>query len=294
MKKRVLAIVLMLMLTITGCSMKSGYDQDGSGRDIRENYAIPGEIVEKEDIGDTTEGTDVNIDYNVADTDRKIIIELEYNVETKDLDKTVKSLEESVGKVGGYYENSYLEGNTENGGYARYVLRIPTDKLDGFTANVDFFGNVTSQNRTGKDVTTQYYDTESKLETLRIQQERVTELLKEAKTLDEILMLEKELTGIRADIESLTTTIKKYDSLINYTRVTISINQVYVFTTVEEPGFGEQVVETFKDSFEFAADVIKSLVLAFIWLLPSITIMLVFVGLILLVAKRTKKKREKK
>lgn len=291
MKKRVLTIVFALMLIMTGCSSKAAYDEvrleNSVGKDYYENQT-------EGSIGNSG-GTDVNIDYeHVADVNRKIIVKLEYNIETKDIDKTIKNLEESVKKVGGYYENSYLSGNTENGGYAEYVLRIPTDKLESFTANVESFGNITSQNRTGKDVTTQYYDTESKLETLKIQQERVTELLKEAKTLDEILMLEKELTSIRTDIESLTTTIKKYDSLINYTSVSLNINQVRAFTIVEEPGFGEEVVETFKDSFEFAADVIKNLVLAFIWVLPYILIMTVFVGVIIVIAKSSKKRKEKK
>lgn len=221
---------------------------------------------------------------------RKIIFTYTYRIETKDLDQSVLAIENAVNKAGGYYEESNIDGNSKEGGYADYILRIPTDKLDSFVEGINTFGNVVNQSKNGQDVTSQYYDIESRLTSLKIQQERILELLKQANSLDDIIKLESELTKVRTNIEQLTTKLKKYDGLIDYATVNITINQVLDYTDNNE-NFGTTVIETFGDSFEFALEMVKVVIIVLIWLLPYIIVIGLIVAAAVVIDRKTKKKR---
>lgn len=283
------AVVLLAAVVLAGCGNE--YSESGnsiSNVEIGDGIKMPEEL-EYTDVGDISEKGDSDTDFSDADT-RKIILTYKYEIETKDLDQSVKAIEKAVDEAGGYYEESYIDGNTENGGYARYVLRIPTSKLDSFIDGIGTLGNIVSQSKNGQDVTSQYYDIESRLTSLKIQQERLLELLKQADSLDDILKLEAELTSVRSSIENLTTNLKKYDSLIDYTTVTITVDQVLDYTD-NNPNFVTTIIETFGDSFTFALEILKRGIIALIWLLPYIIVISVVVVVIVIFDKKSKKKR---
>lgn len=285
------AVVLLAAFLLAGCG--KGYSDSGNGEavDIGDGIKLP------EALEDTDTGRDISdeaADTESSNTDaRKIILTYKYEIETKDLDQSVQAIEKAVDEAGGYYEKSYIDGNTKNGGYANYVLRIPTNKLDSFIDGVGTFGNIVSQSQNGQDVTSQYYDIESHLTSLKIQQERILELLKQANSLDDILKLETELTKVRNNIEKLTTNLKKYDSLIDYTTVNITVDQVLDYTDNSE-NFGNTIIETFGKSFSFALEMLKMAIIVLIWMLPYIIIIGLIVILSVVLDKKAKKKRTAK
>ncbi len=222
---------------------------------------------------------------------RKIIMRYHFSVETKDLDASVAMLEAAVANCGGYYETSEVSGNTENGGWGEFVLRIPSGKTDEFNTGISDFGNITSQSKNGEDVTTQYYDTENRLKSLKIQQERLLALLEKAESLEDILKIETELTNVRTEIESLTTVLLKYDNLIDYTTVTINLRQVKVYTEPVPETFGTKIAETFKDSIEFTKEVFEGITLAVIWLAPLLVFLGIVAVVVIVIVTKSKKKR---
>lgn len=282
-------IILLAAVLLAGCGKASGNGFVSENAVTDKNIEIADDSISV--IKDTVD-TELSDSSTGADA-RKIILTYTYEIETKDLDKSVQAIEAAVNKAGGYYETSKVDGNTENGGYAKYVLRIPTDKLDDFIQGVNTFGNIASQSRNGEDVTSQYYDIESSLASLKIQQERLLELLKQAKSLDDIMKLETELTKVRTNIEKLTTSLKKYDNLIDYTTVNITVDQVSDYT-VSNQNFGQTVIDTFCDSFSTAFEMAKRFLLALIWMLPYIIVIGIIVAVAVVFDIRAKKKRNSK
>lgn len=287
------AIVLLAAVVLAGCG--KGAPNSGNGLDVEIGDGI--KLPEDLEYTDTETG-DIQKE-SPSDTDssdensRKIILTYKYEIETKDLDQSVQAIEKAVDEVGGYYEESHIDGNTENGGDASYVLRIPTDKLDLFIDGVGTFGNIVSQSKNGQDVTSQYYDIESRLTSLKIQQERILELLKKANSLDDILKLESELTKVRNNIEKLTTNLKKYDSLIDYTTVTITVDQVVNYTD-SSGNFADTIIKTFGESFSFALEILKMIIISLIWLLPYIIVIGLIVTLAVILDRKSKKKHAAK
>jgi hypothetical protein len=65
-------------------------------------------------------------------------------------------------------------------------------------------GTITLNTITGDDVTDQYFDAQSRLSALRVQETRLlVELLEEAASLEDILDIEDRLSEVRYEIERL-------------------------------------------------------------------------------------------
>ncbi len=262
-----------------------------------ESFADNSFIADRETPGESNENYEEGVDDALLDktagaetTDRKIIMRYSFTVETKDLDATVKSLEDAVKARGGYYERASVYGNTEDGGNADLVLRIPSNQAESLNEEIAKLGNVTYQTKSGDDVTTAYYDTENKLNSLKIQQERLLALLEKAESLDDILKLETELTRVRTEIESLTTVLVKYDNLIDYTTINVTLRQVRTYTEPEPETFGTKIANAFKSSIETTKEVFQGIVIAVVWLAPLLVIMTVAVVVIVFALKGRKKR----
>ena len=57
------------------------------------------------------------------------------------------------------------------------------------------------------------------MESLSLQEERLLDILEKAEKLTDVLELEQELADVRYQIETLTTTLNRYDQLISYSTV---------------------------------------------------------------------------
>ena len=66
--------------------------------------------------------------------------------------------------------------------------------------------------------------------------------------MEDIITLESAISETELAIEQLTGTLRKYDSLVNYATVTISLTEVYKLTEVEQPviGFGAKLGQAFR------------------------------------------------
>lgn len=72
--------------------------------------------------------------------------------------------------------------------------------------------------------------------------------------------------------------LQSLDKKIAYSTINLSVREVAEYTETEEKGYGEQVVDAFKDSFNIFLDFLKGLLLALIYLLPFI--LLIGVGIL--------------
>lgn len=226
---------------------------------------------------------------------RKIIYSSAYSIETKAFDDSVRSLDSLCTKYGAYYERSNTYSTGGNARRATFTVRVPVGNYQAFIGEADSIGVVVSSSQNNKDVTESYFDTEARLESAKIREERVLEILKNSADLDDVLALERELADIRYEIESYTGTLRKYDSLISYATVEINISEVqeYVAPKVEPVSFGERIasafgrgIEEFKDGFE---DFVVFLSYNFIPLIIWAIIIVVLVIVVKVIIKKIKR-----
>jgi hypothetical protein len=241
------------------------------------------------------------VQYSAADQ-RKIIESENIQMETMNFDKAVNTIMQRVKQLNGYVENSNITGvNVENNGVlenrnAQLTLRLPKDSFEQFRTDVGNLGTVINDSQTGEDVTSQYYDTEAHINSLKVEEERLLEILKKTGTLKDIIDLEKQLADTRYQIESLTTNLKKLDNLVSYSTMSIGIQEVKVSKTIkpQETSLWGKVKDGFVSSIKLLITICKELAIVIAVLLPFIVIIGVIILVYVLIRKRLKKSNKKK
>jgi len=245
---------------------------------MNKNEAKP-EVQEMEsrDANDTAQNSALEL-FNSENINHKIIYTGQVDLETLDFDKSRTELCDYMSSIGAYQQSSSVSGGRI--GYkglksAQYVFRVPKAKFKQSLNDISKFGTVVHEQSDGQDVTEQYFDTEARLKSLRIQQERLLELLKKAEKVEDILKIEKELQTTNYEIENLTGTLKKWDSLVEYSTLTVNLNEVEQITPVQpkhNDGLLYRISSGFKNSvlglWNFIQDAIVVLVAAVPILLP--------------------------
>lgn len=93
----------------------------------------------------------------------------------------------------------------DRGGFSTITISVPTASLDATLDELATLGTVHSRNASTDDVTAQYVDVESRVETMQASVERVRALMGQATKLADIVALESELSRRQADLEATQT-----------------------------------------------------------------------------------------
>ncbi|MDF7801924.1 DUF4349 domain-containing protein [Pontiellaceae bacterium B1224] len=121
----------------------------------------------------------------------------------------------------------YLEGSSQND-YGRpsttLNLRIPSNQLASLLASLEGVGEVTSKRLSSEDVTERYVDMQARLETNKQLRDRLQKLLDRADEVKDVLAIERELTRLQADIDSMTARLKAMKGKVDYASLTIQLN----------------------------------------------------------------------
>lgn len=147
---------------------------------------------------------------------RKMIYQAQLNVEVDSILPSKVLTEQIMTNYNGYLIQS---DNTS------MRMRIPSKDLKNVLADLKKIGKITYENIGGQDVTDNYYDFQLRLENAEKTRNRYLELLAQAKSVSEILKVEKELERVNGLIESYKGTMKSYNQQIDYSLVTVYFNK---------------------------------------------------------------------
>lgn len=232
---------------------------------------------------------------------RKIIQNADIYMETLEFDTVLDELQKMVSELGGYIESSEVSGRPiYNSEYSRrsawYTLRIPVKYFNGFVNDMQDVGNVISKRLSGTDITASYFDTEARLESLTIQEDRLLAILEKAEKLEDVIELERELANVRYEIESLTGTLRRWDNLVDYATVNLSIDEVRELKEVEpEPEtWGQRIANEFKSSINRLVRGSKNFVVGLVGAIPFIIVFAVVALMIVLPVRAISLKRKNK
>lgn len=278
-------------MEISGESKGSIYSMGGGSYDYSESYEYGGD--------DGMPGSDPEAERAEVSEGRKLITTVNLEVETRQFEEAMASLELCIQEMGGYIENM----NTYNGSrysgsggsrHADLTVRIPQSGLKDFLAAVSDVSNVVRRSEKVEDVTLSYVDMESRRDTLRTEQSRLLAFLDKAETIEEIITIEERLSNVRYELESMESRLRAMDNRVDYATVNLNVSEVKELTPVEEPTLGERIGEGFMGSLRDIRDGATEL---FVWAvvrLPYFLIWAVFAGIVLLVIRLQRRRSQKR
>ncbi len=274
-----------------------GFVKEESSSSGSTYYQYSDKVTADMDMG-VAENESIQLDSSKSDgqvTDgRKIIYSSYYRVQTTVFDEATAALNSLCEKYDAYYEHSECRGSAEDGSrYGSYTVRVPVDHYKAFCTEAGSIGTVVHSTENNQDVTERYFDTEARLESAKIREERLLDILRTAETLDNVLLLESELANVRYEIENLSGTLRKYDSLVSYSTVSIDINEVYRPITVQPKPktFGERVTYALSSGIEDFVDGFQDLTVELSYNLPGFILFVIIVLVIVLLIKLAIRKR---
>ncbi len=293
-------ILLAMILICTSCgavgSSDTAYDIAPEGYN---SYTSEDVLVEEPADGNSGAQSKVelhNDNTSSVDNNRKIIVRTELDVQTKEFDTLMDAIDSKVAELGGYVEAATVHGtamNSHSTRYAELVIRIPAETDDDFTAFISDHSVITRRAVDTDDVTLQYVDMESRLSVLRAEKESLEALLKQATAMEDIIVVTEKLTEVISEIESYQSQLRVFDNLIDYSTVTLNIDEVEYTSQVEEQSAWVTIWNNLKKNF---ANMWDGVVAVFVFLISAIPYLIPFavIGLIvLLIIRRSVRRRRK-
>lgn len=239
-------------------------------------------------------------DISSVMTQDKIIRTFFLEVETQGFDGLITQIGSEVSRLGGYIESSNISGKryyySEEARNGSIVARIPVDKVDEFVGTVDGNANIVNKQESSSNVSLEYIDAESRVETLKIEQERLFAILEDEVTLENIITLESRLSDIRYELQNYESKLRYYDNQVAYSTVTMNIQEVEKLTPVteEKQSVGTRIKNGFSNTIYKISEGLKDFFVWFVVNLPYLLIWGIIIAAVILITRRILKKQRAK
>lgn len=304
-----LMIILALMFTACGSGRKNATDisypgapQNNSGKADYDSASpqeapmpYPSAVAELDEGGFGETKSKYTSTLNDVMSQRKMIMDGDVSLETQHFDDTIDELDQLVNDFGGFTEVRNVRGKSKNSyslRTANFIIRVPAETFDLVLKNMGTIGTVLESNAKGTDITDSYYDTESRIKTLKVQEETLLDILSKSTKLEDVITLESRIAEVRYEIERHENTIRNYDRLVSFSRITIFIQEVDDKTETKPTPktLGDRVSGSFKGSLEDLKEGFEDFL---VWLAGS-WISIIFILLVIVVLAAIYKSRKKR
>ncbi|MGE5379016.1 MAG: DUF4349 domain-containing protein [Bacteroidota bacterium] len=168
-------------------------------------------------------------------SNRMIVKNGDVRLMVKDTDVAIDRATQIVGDAGGYIVSSrvwYQDYYGNNLKYATITIGVPVDEFEKVLSKLRGLAiKVTDETAAGDDVTDQYVDLQSQLTNLEATRARIQEFLKDAKTVDEALRINQELSNIEGQIEQIKGQMNYLNDRSAYSTITINLEPEFPVLT---------------------------------------------------------------
>lgn len=292
MKRRILVIGLSLLLifnlTACGSSAKTESFPNGTNMDMEMPMA-PAEAPEFE----TSDSYYEESATGSVLADQKLIYTANLTLETTTFEEAVSALEKLTGSCGGYFENSTIGDRGSGYSWANYTIRVPAENFQRFLDQAGEMAHLTWCNTNQENITEVYYDTQGRLETQKIKLERLQELLRQAKAMEDIISLESAISETEWQIDNLSGTMRHYDALVDYSTINVDLNEVYRLSNTEIAPltFGQRLGNALSEGLRNFGDGMEDLAVALAYSWLWIVLLAVILIVVWNVVRKVRRKR---
>ena len=211
-----------------------------------------------------------DIPENDFHDERMIIKEGEVQFETANAAETKELISKTVSELRGYISNENVYTYKDKIEY-QISIRVPSEKFEILLDNISQSAkNLKSKNIKALDVTEEYVDIEARIKTKKELENRYKELLKQAKNVQEILTIEKEIGYLRTEIESIEGRMKYLKDRVSMSTLTV----VFYENISTSFGFGSKFIQGLENGWTGLLWVLIALINLWPFLLTGLIIFL--------------------
>lgn len=177
---------------------------------------------------------------------RKLIRNGQLEFQTEEVKETRAEIEKICKEL-----NAYISSESENnfGNRLQYnqMIRVSASSFDALLTRIEPLAmKIENKNITTQDVTEEFIDVEARLTTKKELEVRYREILKQAKTVEEIISIESQIANVRSEIESMEGRLKFLNNQVAFSTLSLT----YYETIGTDFGFASKFVESIKDGWD--------------------------------------------
>jgi hypothetical protein len=259
----------------------AAYEEDRSSNDELASGSVSDgdKAKERQDINkQPTDLTPVKIPAKIIKTAN---IRIEVGEYTIAHDSILKYIELRKGYVAKENELKYTSYITND-----LVLRIPKENFELLLSDIVRQAKlVSSKNIEVLDVTEEFVDIETRLNNKREVEKRYIDILKQAKTVEDILRVEESIRVIREEIESKEGRLKFLNDRISYSTINLNITQSYADISI--PGFFEKALTSMENGW----DGFLTFLLGILTVWPVVILIILIIFIIIRYDRKRKSKK---
>jgi hypothetical protein len=141
---------------------------------------------------------------------------------------------------------------------ATVVFRVPSGAFDEALAAARSLGKrVANEKVTGQDVTEEYVDVEARIKSQRAIEEQYLSVLKDARSITDILAVEQKLGEVRTEIERAEGRRRFLESQTSFSTLTVHVMRHVEAIDTSGPGFGRSLREAGHDAMEVSVGIVN-------------------------------------
>lgn len=168
--------------------------------------------------GSGTLDANINLENSSETTqERKIIKTGSLSYEVKNLSETEEKIAAWLEGFGGYIADTWSNRNNMN-----VTVKVPSSSFEDAMNSTGDFGELLSRSISTEDVSENYYDLETRLETRKILQEKLESYLAGAKSISDLLEIERQLNDVTSELESMEKQFRRLSNQIDFSTISIS------------------------------------------------------------------------
>jgi hypothetical protein len=192
-------------------------------------------------------------------TERKLIKNGTLNFEVEDIVQA-KSEVTKISTAVNAYVSSEDQTNFDDRVQYNQIIRVPASHFEELVTKIEALAiKIENKNINSQDVTEEFIDIEARLKTKKDLENRYREILKQAKTVAEIISIESQIANVRGEIESM-------EGRLNFLKSQVSLSTL-TLTYYEKVGTNFGFVSKFSQSLSSGWDNLLSFLvgLASVW-----------------------------
>jgi hypothetical protein len=309
-KKNIIIIIsLAMVLLLAACGAKAAptaapnlYSSGGAPSYEVAPPAMPTYAPSASDAGKGTRQTESP--GSTAAQDRLVIMNADLTIVIPDPQAKLEAISQMASNLGGFVvsmnmSQTYLQ-NGEKAPQGYISIRVPADKLDNALTQIKSDAvEVRNENRTGQDVTQQYVDLQSQLNSLQAAETQLTLIMKNATKTEDVLAVFNQLESYRQQIDVIKGQMKYFEQASSYSLINATLIAEETIQPIEIGGWKPQGVarDAIQSLIKFWQGFVNFLINVVLLVLPIlITILgpiaLIIWGIIALIKHNRKKKSQ--
>ncbi|MDX2064009.1 MAG: DUF4349 domain-containing protein [Bacteroidia bacterium] len=234
---RTLRNVLVAPLLLVACSKTGSGDGGNPSASYAEEAAPPpsGEAAAAKTAADGTP-TQLASQSQAPARARLVIYTGQLSLQVANVDSAAAAARRFVEAQGGYVGKQELNNSGTYRQEHRLVLRVPQQRFDATVAELEGLASyVESKQLDANDITEEFVDNEARLTALRATEAQYLEVLKQARSVEDILKVRDYLGRIREDIERYAGRQRYLSDQVALATLTVTFYKLRDLPT--EPGF---------------------------------------------------------